>query len=168
MDEEEILHVRFESFIEELRWIWKRNQQGQVPWGKSICLSQRYFESLLAHAVPLDSRAIGALSHSPMAMDIYCWLAHRLRRIDPENPQFVAWKNLYDQFGYGYTQIFNFKRKFRELINQVLWQYPDARSRVREEHNKGYWLRHTPPPVPYKPRVSFKDTDAVGDQLRGS
>ncbi len=130
---------------------WSESVNGKnVPWLNSLTLGDEYFQNVMQHGLPLDNRAIASLSHSPMAMDTYTWLAHRLRRVDPNKPQFVAWKNLYDQFGYGYTRIRDFKRAFRLLMNQVLWQYPDARSRVTEEQNKGYWLSYTPPPVPLK------------------
>lgn len=131
--------------------LWIDIKDGKkLPWPSELELETKYFESILQHGLPLDDRAIASLSHSSMAMDIYTWLAHRLHRIEPNKPQFVSWKNLYDQFGYGYTRIRKFKEHFRKQINQVLWQYPDARSRVSEDHNKGYWLRHTPPPVAIK------------------
>jgi hypothetical protein len=43
-----------------------------------VRLSQEYFDSLTAHAVPLDERAISGLAHSAMGLDVYSWLAQRL------------------------------------------------------------------------------------------
>ncbi len=39
-------------------------------------LSREYFETLVEHAVPLDYRALAALGHSALALDVYTWLAH--------------------------------------------------------------------------------------------
>ena len=61
-------------------------------------MSLDYFESLTRHAVPLDERAIAALAHSAMALDVYCWLAQRLHRIPEGKPQFVPWAALFEQF----------------------------------------------------------------------
>jgi hypothetical protein len=62
-------------------WFPKDDRQ-RVLWPSVVHLSLDYFESLQAHAVPLDERALAALSHSAMALDIYAWLAQRLHRID--------------------------------------------------------------------------------------
>jgi hypothetical protein len=61
-------------------WLSKDERQ-RVLWPAYVELSPRYFESLSRHAVPLDERAIAALSNSPMALDVYAWLAQRLCRV---------------------------------------------------------------------------------------
>ena len=61
-------------------WFPKDDRQ-RVLWPSTVRLSLDYFESLKAHAVPLDERALSALSHSAMGLDVYAWLAQRLHRI---------------------------------------------------------------------------------------
>jgi len=51
-------------------WFPKDDRQ-RVLWPSTVRLSLDYFESLRAHAVPLDERAIAALSHSALAPDLY-------------------------------------------------------------------------------------------------
>jgi len=46
-------------------WFPKDDRQ-RVLWPSTVRLSLDYFESLKAHAVPLDERALSALSHSAM------------------------------------------------------------------------------------------------------
>jgi Plasmid encoded RepA protein len=87
-------------------------------------LSPRYFESLAKHAVPLDERAIAALSNSPMALDVYAWLAQRLCRVG--KPQFIPWPALKDQFGFGFSRMDNFKAAFRQILHEVHGQYRQA------------------------------------------
>ena len=60
---------------------FKKNERQRVLWPATVKLSLDYFDSLQRHAVPLDERAIAALAHSAMALDIYCWLAQRLHRV---------------------------------------------------------------------------------------
>ena len=60
--------------------------------------------------MPFDERAIAALSHSAMGLDIYAWLAQRLHRVQPGKPAFIPWTALKDQFGWHYGRMDNFKR----------------------------------------------------------
>ena len=46
-------------------WFPKDDRQ-RVLWPSTVRLSLDYFESLQRHAVPLDERAVAALSHSAM------------------------------------------------------------------------------------------------------
>ena len=65
--------------------LWQPNHPEQrVIWPSFITLGETYFENLAKHAVPLDERAVGALKHSAVALDLYAWLAQRLHRI-PED-----------------------------------------------------------------------------------
>lgn len=66
-----------------------REPNQQVLWPSQVRLSDEFYGSLVQHAVPLDSRAIGALAHSALALDIYVWLAQRLHRVNPHRPQRV-------------------------------------------------------------------------------
>jgi hypothetical protein len=128
-------------------WFPKDESQ-RVLWNSTIQLTNDYFESLLNHAIPLDERALAALSHNAMALDIYAWLGQRLHRVNREKPQFVAWANLKEQFGFGYSEMRKFKQVFRKTLKDVLLQYPDAR--IEEKDNKGLILYNSPPPIPAK------------------
>lgn len=118
-----------------------------ATWAQTITLSARYYASLREHAIPLDSLALGALSDSALAIDVYTWLAHRLRRVPPNDAHFIGWANLHHQFGQGYGRIRDFRFTFRHVLARVLEQYPAARGNVLEYNKKGLWLIRTPPPV---------------------
>ena len=111
-------------------------------------LSAEYFASLSRHAVPLDRRAVGALAGSALALDMYTWLAQRLHRITPSQPQFVAWANLHDQFGQGYARVRDFRKRFLATLRQVHAVYPEARLSADD---RGLTLERSPPPVSGKP-----------------
>lgn len=127
-------------------WFSKSPNQ-RVLWPSTVVLSDDYFNSLMNHAIPLDERALAALSNNAMAMDVYSWLAQRLHRIPVTKPQFVTWKNLKDQFGQGYERMDHFKVAFRNTLPQALKAYPWALNRVKEIPNKGFDLMHCQPPV---------------------
>jgi Plasmid encoded RepA protein len=121
-----------------------KDQRQRVLWPSTVRLSLDYFESLQCHAVPLDERAVAALSHSAMALDIYAWLAQRLHRVRPGKPAFIPWTALKEQFGWHYGRMDNFKRVFRQTLNMVLSQYQGAHL---ELNDRGMALRNSPPPV---------------------
>ncbi|MFM9947704.1 MAG: replication protein RepA [Saprospiraceae bacterium] len=133
-------------------WFPKDERQ-RVLWPTSIQLTEDYFNSLVNHAIPLDERALAALSHSAMGLDIYAWLAQRLHRINPKEPQFLTWKALKEQFGRGYSQMYKFKQIFRKTLALARSQYPQAA--VFEEKNRGYWLHNSPSPIERKAIISI-------------
>ncbi len=122
-----------------------KNPNQRVLWPSTVRLSQEYFDTLVKHAVPLDERAISALSHSAMALDVYVWLAQRLHRINPINPQFVPWTALHEQFGQGFSRIRKFREKFLLVLRKVQTQYPASRL---EAGKGGLTLRQSSPPIP--------------------
>jgi hypothetical protein len=125
--------------------LWSKTEDGQrVLWPSVVRLSQEYFESLARHAVPLDERAIAALANSPMALDVYAWLAQRLHRVPEGKPQRISWLALCEQFGLGFSRLRNFRAAFLQVLRVVLLHYPAAKVEA-DEH--GLILRNSQPPV---------------------
>jgi hypothetical protein len=125
--------------------LWVHDDRGRRrAWPTTVRLSAAYFASLREHAVPLDERAIAALSHSAMALDVYAWLAQRLHRIDPRHAQHVSWEALHEQFGSGYRSIRKFRQVMKRTLALVLARYPSAKLTIRAD---GIELVHSPTPV---------------------
>jgi hypothetical protein len=124
-------------------WV-ARDPQQRVLWPTTVQFSQRYFESLMRHAVPLNEVAIARLSHNAMALDIYTWLAQRLHRVEEGKGAFVPWVSISEQFGHGYVRIRKFRSVFVSTLRQVKMVYPDAKFGVSGE---GMTLKHSRPPV---------------------
>ena len=124
-------------------WL-SRDDSQRVLWPATLKLSLDYFESLNRFAVPLDERAVAALAHSAVALDIYCWLAQRLHRIPEDKPQFIGWPAVQEQFGQGYAQLRQFRFFFIRLLTQVKAAYPEARIDV---DGRGIRLCNSQPPV---------------------
>jgi hypothetical protein len=129
-------------------WLDKDARQ-RVLWPSTVRLSLDYFESLKRHAVPLDERALAALAHSALALDMYCWLAQRLHRISAAG-QFIPWPALHEQFGQGFGLIRKFRKFFLEQLAQVRVAYPEARV---DTDQRGLMLWASPPPVPERVRL---------------
>lgn len=113
--------------IEEFR-AWITTEEDQLSlWPGVLRLSERFHETLVEHAVPLDPRALGALKHTALGLDVYCWLAHRLCRIRDTKGLFLSWGNLVEQFGEEYSDVRSFKKKFFTALRQIRPVYPDAK-----------------------------------------
>ncbi len=111
----------------------------------TIELSPEFYASLAEAAVPLDARALGALQNSALALDVYCWLAHRLHRVKRITGERLSWKNLREQFGQEYADPKNFKREMEKALRTVWAVYQEARI---EQVEGGVLLMPSPPPVP--------------------
>ena len=123
---------------------YEKDAQQRILWPSELKLSLDYFDSLNRFAVPLDERAIAALAHSAVALDMYCWLAQRLHRISPNTSQFIPWTALQEQFGQGYARLRAFREFFNGLLRQVHAAYPEARV---DADSRGMRLWQSPPPV---------------------
>jgi hypothetical protein len=116
----------------------------RVLWPTTVRLSADYFDSLTRHAVPLDHRAVAALAHSAMALDVYTWLVQRLHRVPRGKPQTITWAALKAQFGVGYAELRQFRAKFVPVLREVHLVYPAARLDVTDA---GLVLHNSRPPI---------------------
>lgn len=114
-------------------------------WPGLMVLSGEFYSTLLAHAVPLDLRAIHALQKSALALDVYTWLAHRLCRVRKAEGVKLSWGNLRQQFGQEYGCSKDFKKEFRAALLKVRTVYPHARI---DDEIGGIRLYSSPAPVP--------------------
>ena len=64
------------TVIEGLELWSPKDASQRVLWPTVIQFSDKYFQSLMQHAVPLNEAAVARLSHSAMALDVYTWLAN--------------------------------------------------------------------------------------------
>lgn len=121
----------------------KRNQ-----WTSQITLSEEYFKHLSEHPVPLAKTHLAALSNHATAIDLYCFLAHRLYRVPHGKPQFLTWATLKEQFGQEYARMVDFRANFKKTWELVRYVYTDAK--IEQRGTKGLLLYHSQPPIPKK------------------
>jgi hypothetical protein len=111
-----------------------------------IRISEAFWRQLRDHPVPLDEAALRQLRRSSMALDIYLWLAYRLRALRGPTP--VPWPALRQQFGGGgYSGMFTFRQQFTEALHMALAVYPEAARRGVAATPEGLILRPVDPPV---------------------
>jgi hypothetical protein len=94
---------------------------------KRVRLSQAFFEGLRRHPVAIDRSAVQRIRNSPVALDVYLWLAYRLPALERETA--ITWSALHKQFGHGSEVVRFFKRPFAENCEMARSVYPAANFR---------------------------------------
>jgi hypothetical protein len=130
------LHMRQALFVEEARLWWDdpehaKNRKGagrSIGNGSSLMLSSVLFHSILERSAPLATSAIKQLRKSPMDLDVYAWLVHRLFHLG--KPSMVSWEQLSNQFGHNYREPRTFRRFFLDSLKRVSAVYPEAKLNV--------------------------------------
>lgn len=121
------LHIRQALFVEEAR-LWWDETLGGVGRGSSLVLSPILYDSILERSAPLSTRAIRQLRKSPMDLDVYAWLVHRLFHLS--RPSSITWEQLSGQFGHSYTLLRKFRAYFVESLERVQVAYPEAKLKL--------------------------------------
>jgi Plasmid encoded RepA protein len=122
------LHIRQALFAEEARLWW--DEGAGVGQGSSFVLSPVLFQSILERSAPLSTLAIRQLRKSPMDLDVYAWLVHRLFHLSRASA--LSWEQLSGQFGHSYGEIRYFRRFFGDSLQRVLKVYPEAKVKPTE------------------------------------
>ena len=127
-------------------WWTPRTPEQRTLWQSTVTLGEHFWQEVITNPVPLDMRALKALSRSPMALDIYVWLTYRLSYL--KKPTIIPWALLRTQFGADYADTpqgaRDFKRGFVLQLRKVLVVYPDA---VVGELSEGLCLSPSRPHV---------------------
>lgn len=109
-------------------WWHPKNPNQLSMFESSVELSDNFFNEIIRSPVPIDLRVLKLLKHSPMAIDIYCWLTYRMSYLKHQTS--IPWKALQMQFGSDYADTNQgkqgFKRNFIRQLRSVLTVYPDA------------------------------------------
>jgi Plasmid encoded RepA protein len=107
-----------------------------------VLLDADFFDQLRRHPVPLQDAAIRQLKDSSAALDIYVWLAYRLHHLDKRTP--IGWRDLHQQFGGSYKNLFQFRPRFMQSLAEAVAAYPEAKVDFEDTH---IVLHPSPPPV---------------------
>jgi len=135
------------SIADEYQLWWNPKMPDQLPlWKSTVTLGSKFFQEIINRPVPVDIRALHELKRSPMAIDIYCWLTHRMAYLRKDTV--IPWPLLQLQFGADYANDAqgqrNFKKKFLQCLIKIRTIYPKARV---SEVEQGLLLSPSPPHV---------------------
>ena len=80
----------------EFWWDPKHPEQPAL-WDSTIELSEKFFQEIVVHPVPLDLHILKRLSRSTLGFDLYVWLVYKTFALP--RPMKLTWRQLYRQFG---------------------------------------------------------------------
>ena len=106
-------------------WWGPKSPDQATLFESTVTLSEAFFNEIINHPVPIDLRALKSLKRSPMALDIYCWLTHRMSYLNKETK--IPWAALESQFGADYNRSRDFKKYFLDQLRTVHVVYPEAK-----------------------------------------
>lgn len=129
-----------ESSAERTRWLdMPVAPKGELWWdprhpdpndlfGSWIELGEDFYQALREAPVPVDMRTLRALKQSPLALDLYTWLAYRCFTVThSRKPAFISWPLLQRQMGASYRDTKNFKKRVKEALGKIRAIYPRAK-----------------------------------------
>lgn len=119
-----------------------RRTRASLRLVRRLALSEPFYQELRRHPVLVDKRAIQDLASSPMAIDLYLWLAYRLHALEDDVE--IGWVRLKSQFGSGVRLLKNFKTQLLPPLYQALAAYPGAKVTVTD---RGVLLRRSASPI---------------------
>ncbi len=93
------------------------NPEQTTLWESAIELSDRFYALLIKTPVPLDWRILKGIKQSPMALDLYMWLTHRLSYL--KEPIAIRWETLEQQLGADIENNRMFKHQVRKHLKKI-------------------------------------------------
>ena len=80
----------------EYWWNPRRPDQPSL-WDSKIELSEKFFNEIIQHPVPIDMNTLTALKRCSLGLDLYLWLTYRTFTL--RSPLRLTWQQVYSQFG---------------------------------------------------------------------
>lgn len=102
-------------------WL-SENLHQRALWPSSLTFSLDFYESLKAHALPVNIRAVRAFANSARTLDAYYWLGYRVTRL--RTAQSISWDALSEQFRGGYTRQRDFRASFAADLQDIKEIFP--------------------------------------------
>ena len=119
------------SLIAESGEFWWNERKPDQPslWNSKIELSEKFFNEIIRHPVPLDMNTLTALKRCSLGLDLYLWLVYRtfpLRAV-----QQITWKQMYRQLGLHPSKasdkktVLNFRVKILRELKKIKLAWPE-------------------------------------------
>ena len=112
----------------EFWWNERKPDQSSL-WDSKIELSEKFFNEIVSHPVPIEMNTLTALKRSPLGLDLYLWLVYRTFAL--RAPQRITWRQVYCQFGahpdnaHDKKTIQNFRIKVLRELKKIKIAWPE-------------------------------------------
>ena len=123
--------VSLNSLIADSTAFWWNPQRPNQPslWESKIELSEKFFNEIIRHPVPIDMNTLTALKRCSLGLDLYLWLVYRTFPI--RAPQRITWRQVYRQFGLHPDKasdkktVQNFRIKVLRELKKIKLAWPE-------------------------------------------
>ena len=111
----------------ELWWTPNRPDQAGL-WESKIELSEKFFQEIIRHPVPIDINTLTAIKRSTLGLDLYLWLVYRTFAL--RAPLRLSWRQVYRQFGahpdnaHDKKTVQNFRIKVLRELKKIKMAWP--------------------------------------------
>ena len=109
-------------------WNPKRPEESTL-WESKIELSEKFFNEIIRHPVPLNMNTLTALKRCSLGLDLYLWLTYRMFTL--KRPLRLTWRQMYQQFGVDPAQasknqtVQNFRYKVLRELKKIKLAWPE-------------------------------------------
>ena len=129
---------------------WDPKRPGErVLWQSTVELSEKFFEEIMQHPVPVDMNILRALTRSSLGLDYYLWINYRVFGL--QQPYLLTWPQLYRQFGLDPAKagdnvtVQDFRKKSLRELKKINAAWPGLDYATPAG---GLLLRPSPPSIP--------------------
>ena len=106
----------------ELWWTPNRPDQAGL-WESKIELSEKFFQEIIRHPVPIDINTLTAIKRSTLGLDLYLWLVYRTFAL--RAPLRLSWRQVYRQFGAHPDNAHDKKTVQNFRLKKIKMAWPD-------------------------------------------
>ena len=109
-------------------WWNERKPDQPSLWDSKIELSEKFFNEIISHPVPLDMNTLKALKRCSLGLDLYLWLTYRIFTL--RTPLRLTWQQVYRQFGPNtnsaatHDAVQNFRRRILREMKKIKLAWP--------------------------------------------
>ena len=109
-------------------WNPKRPEESTL-WESKIELSEKFFNEIIRHPVPLNMNTLTALKRCSLGLDLYLWLTYRMFTL--KRPLRLTWRQMYQQFGVDPAKasknqtVQNFRYKVLRELKKIKLAWPE-------------------------------------------
>ena len=130
---------------------WLEPDDGQRTfWTPELTLSDKFYEQVQAHQVPIDMDHLAAL-RSPRRMDFYVFLAYRTGLIPRRRVVRIPLPELQPILAPDISESRAFKRRLREDLRAIAKIYPHFNAEIQDDFLA---LRWSSSPIPRRSQVT--------------
>ena len=143
---DDIVRARAARVADEYTFWTERAPDQRSFWTPTMTLSDKFFQAIQDHRVPVDMNHLVRLGRSPRRMDLYAWLSYRLPRIRRGERVPISLEALRSIFAPDITRLRNFTQRLHGDLAAIAAVYPEFNLEIE---GGILWLKRSPPPVDY-------------------